>query len=73
MKNEIKYLKKKFGLNEEGFADIPVKYSNVKISRLINGEDMGCTYCFPHGQDTINSKWGKGTRSWKLYRDNRWK
>ena len=66
-------LKKAFGVNEYGLADLPNKISGVKISRLINGQFMGCSYCFPHGLETINRKSKKLQRNWKKYRKNRWK
>lgn len=73
MKNSKK-MKKAFGLNELGFIDFPKKTSNVKISRIAHHEDMGgCSYCFPHGYETINSTLSKNTRSWKKNRKNQWK
>lgn len=34
---------------------------------------MGCSYCFPHGCETINSKEIKFQRNWKKYRKTQWK
>jgi hypothetical protein len=63
-----------FGLNEEGLVDFPKKTSNTKISRIKNSDKMGgCTYCFPHGIETINSKYSKFTRNWKKYRIKQYK
>lgn len=53
---------------EDGFACVPAKYSWTKISRLINGTNMGCMYCFPHGRHTANNKYKKDTKCWKTYR-----
>ncbi|WP_272149268.1 phosphate ABC transporter substrate-binding protein [Tenacibaculum aiptasiae] len=73
MKN-LKRLKKVFGLNEYGFIDFPKKISNVKVSREINYVKMGgCSFCFPHGFETINSTISKNTRSWKKNRKKQWK
>jgi len=57
-----------FGVNEYGFPDLPKKISGVKISRLLKGEEMGCSYCFPHGFETINSRYSKNQRNWKVQR-----
>jgi hypothetical protein len=66
--------KKAFGLNEEGLVDFPKKASNTKISRIKNSDKMGgCTYCFPHGIETTNSKYSKFTRNWKKYRVKQYK
>ncbi|WP_025744151.1 hypothetical protein [Aquimarina pacifica] len=73
MKN-YKKLKKTFGLNEFGFVDFPKKVSNIKISRILHHEEMGgCSYCFPHGYETINATIYKNTRSWKKNRKKQWK
>lgn len=68
---KIKTLKKSFGYNEFGLVDFPKKISNVQISRILYGNEMGCSYCFPHG--TINSKEIKFQRNWKKYRKTQWK
>ena len=48
-----------------GFADIPKKFSNVRLSRIVHGEMRGCSRCFPHGSETDNSTARKNRRSWK--------
>jgi hypothetical protein len=74
MRGEKMYtLSKCFSTDEYGFAEIPMKFSNVKLSRIKNGELMGCSYCFPHGRDTINNHWVNRQRSWKTSRKKRWK
>ena len=62
-----------FSIDEYGFEEIPSKFSNVPLSRIKNGEKMGCSYCFPHGIDTINNRWSNRQRSWKSYRHTKWK
>lgn len=70
---KIKTLKKSFGYNEFGLVDFPKKISNVQISRILYGNEMGYSYCFPHGYETINSKEIKFQRNWKKYRKTQWK
>ncbi|NPA09416.1 MAG: phosphate ABC transporter substrate-binding protein, partial [Chlorobi bacterium] len=41
---KIKTLKKFFGSNEFGLIDFPKKISNVQISRILYGDEMGCSY-----------------------------
>lgn len=72
MKNKRQVVKA-FGKNEFGLVDVPVKISNVQISRLLVGEIMGCSYCFPHGMETSNSVYEKYQRNWKKYRKTKWK
>lgn len=62
-----------YGKTEEGLPDISGKVGNVRLSRLANGRARGCGFCFPHGHETNNSKWGKGRRSWKLYRHTQYR
>jgi hypothetical protein len=62
----------KFGIDEYGFTMIPAKYSNVQISRYVHAK-LNCTYCFPHGIDTINNHWHNQQRSWKTYRKTQYK
>ncbi|WP_415325716.1 phosphate ABC transporter substrate-binding protein [Chryseobacterium sp. MMS23-Vi53] len=69
----FKSLKQAFGINEYRLIDFPKKISNVQVSRIIYGIDMGCSYCFPHGIETINSKEIKFQRNWKKYRKTQWK
>ncbi len=49
-------------------AELPVKCGNVRISRIVNGQERGCSYCFPHGFETSNATWRKKKRSWKYHR-----
>ena len=72
MKRE-KTLKRHFGEDEFGFVAIPDKVSGTTISRVIYGDAMGCSYCFPHGFETINSHRRNNQRSWKKHRRYRWK
>ncbi len=62
-----------FGLDEFGQIDVPKKISNVRIARLLVGNAMGCSYCFPHGIETSNATANKNKRSWKLKRKTKWK
>ena len=71
MKN--KKLKDAFGTNEYQLIDYPKKISNVKISRILYGDKMGCSWYFPHGFETINSKEIKFQRNWKKFRKTQWK
>ena len=41
-KEQLRRIYKRFGLDEFGFSVIPVKFGNVRISRLMNGRDRGC-------------------------------
>ena len=70
----MKKEKKAFGIDEEGSPLIPPKFSNVKMSRIHNYEKMGgCPYCFPHGHETVNSRWNNQERSWKRHRKTQWR
>lgn len=68
---KIKRLQRAFGRNDYGFADIPKKISGTQISRIQIGDDMGCSYCFPHGYETINRTIPE--RNWKSQRKTQWK
>jgi hypothetical protein len=68
-----KKFKKAFGLNEFGLVDFPTKISNVQLSRLEFGNQMGCSWCFPHGYETINSTIDKNRRSWKYTRKTQYR
>lgn len=68
-----KTLRKAFGINEFEMIDYPVKISNVKVARILHGENRGCSYCFPHGFETNNAKYLKYQRNWKKYRKNQYK
>ncbi|MFZ6777333.1 hypothetical protein ACO0LD_10955 [Undibacterium sp. Ji83W] len=72
MKRECSLIKA-FGKNEVGLADIPKKISGITISRIIIGEKSGCSRCFPHGYETINSHIGNRQRNWKKQRKTKWK
>jgi len=48
--------------------ELPVKCGNVRISRIVNGQERGCAYCFPHGFETSNATCRKKKRSWKYHR-----
>lgn len=70
----MKQLKKAFGINEYGMPDIPVRFSGVKISRITKVNKVGgCSFCFPHGIDLINSRDSKFQRSWKKHRKNQYR
>lgn len=47
-----KQMQKAFGINEFGLVDFPVKISNVQVSRIVYGNERGCSWCFPHGWET---------------------
>ena len=70
---KAKTLRQKFGFNEYGLIDFPKKVSGVQISRLMYGNDMGCSYCFPHGLEVVNARYTKFQRNWKKYRKTQWK
>ena len=63
LSNRIFY--KKYGKNEYGFSDIPIKVSNIKISRfrILAKDSSICTYCFPHGIETPNSHYKNRQRN----------
>lgn len=65
--------KKAFGLMEEGLADLPSKISGVMLSRILHGEEMGCSRCFPHGMETRNASRRKNRRSWKYHRSTQYR
>jgi hypothetical protein len=70
---KIKKLEKAFGFNEFEVIDCPQKFSNVQFSRLLYGNLMGCSWCFPHGWETTNSTISKRQRNWKKFRKTKWK
>lgn len=72
MKNN-KFYKKAFGLNHFGMVDFPIKFSNVKISRLKFGDKTGRSWCFPHGFETSNATCLKNKRNWKYNRNKQWR
>ncbi|MFK7969228.1 MAG: phosphate ABC transporter substrate-binding protein [Bacteroidia bacterium] len=73
MKKDKRVFIKAFGENEHGMADFPVKISNIQVSRMEFGNRMGCSYCFPHGYETVNATVSKNTRNWKNHRKNQYK
>jgi hypothetical protein len=57
---------RKYGVDEYGFPMIPVKYSNMKIARIMSGE---CPWDFPyHSCRNYDNK-----KSWKKYRKTQWR
>jgi len=65
---EKKVFIKSFGLNEFNRVDFPRKISNVQISRIEFGVQMGCSWCFPHGYETANATILKNRKNWKFKR-----
>ena len=72
MKREVR-LVRAFGENEAGLADLPKKVSGIVVSRIVLGEDTGCSWCFPHGFETVNSHIVNRQRNWKKQRKTKWK
>lgn len=72
MKRENRLIRA-YGENEAKLADIPRKVSGITISRIVLGEEAGCSYCFPHGYETVNSHMRNRQRSWKKQRKMQWK
>lgn len=73
MKRE-KVLKKVFGEDEFGFPDLPKKISGTKISRVILGDESGCSFCFPHGIETKNGRRScRYSKCWKRNRKTQYK
>ena len=66
-------LRRGFGVDENGQPLVPAKIGNVRMSRIENSNDRGCSYCFPHGRETDNATEEKNTRSWKLGRMTRYR
>jgi hypothetical protein len=66
-------LKKALGKTVAGLPDIPRKMSNVKLSRIVHGEERGCSHCFPHGTETNNCTACKNWRSWKNHRKTQYR
>ncbi len=61
------------GYDDDGFVDVPVRFSNVKISRFFAEPHGECGFCFPHGIETSNATRGKNFRSWKHYRGTQYR
>lgn|GEM_PF-587066 len=53
--------------------ELPVKFGNVRISRIVNGQERDCSFCFPHGLETSNASWRKRRRSWKYHRRHQYR
>lgn len=70
---KIKTLKQNFGINEFGLIAFPKKISGIQISRILYGNELGCSYCFPHGLEVVNAKSTKFQRNWKKYSKYQWK
>lgn len=68
-----KVLIKAFGLTEYDQIDFPRKISNSQIARLIFGDIMGCSRCFPHGLETLNATIAKNKKCWKNYRKKQYR
>ena len=69
-----KQMQKAFGTDAFGLVDFPVKMSNVQVSRIVYGNEKGCSWCFPHGWETGNSTmFTNRQRNWKRFRKTRWK
>jgi hypothetical protein len=66
-------VKKVVGATAEGLPDTPKKMSNIKLSRLVHGDERGCSRCFPHGSETTNSTQAKNRRSWKNNRKTKYR
>ena len=62
-----------FGLTDEGLPDTPEKIGNVRAARVLHGDERGCSFCFPHGCETTNSRWDKDLRCWKRYRKTQYR
>lgn len=70
---KIKIIKRTFGVNDDKQIDLPKKISGIRISRILYGNEMGCSYCFPHGYEVVNAKHTKYQKNWKKYRKTQWK
>ena len=67
-------LARAFGTNDEGLPNLPRRISGVAVARLIHTDDRGgCSFCFPHGSETTNSKFKTNRRSWKNHRKTQYK
>jgi hypothetical protein len=71
--NRKKQMQKAFGVDEFGHFNFPIKISNVRLARLMYGNKSGCSYCFPHGYETVNSTVANRQRNWKRFRKIKWK
>ncbi len=71
--NRRKQMQKAFGVDEFGYFNFPIKISNVRLARLLYGNKSGCSYCFPHGYETVNSTVANRQRNWKKFRKTKWR
>ena len=71
--NKKKQMQKAFGVDEFDYFNFPIKISNVRLARLLYGNKSGCSYCFPHGYETVNSTVANRQRNWKKFRKTKWK
>lgn len=71
--NRLKQMQKAFGVDEFVHFNFPIKISNVRLARLLYGNKSGCSYCFPHGYETVNSTVANRQRNWKRFRKTKWK
>jgi hypothetical protein len=72
-RKDCKAMKRAMGSDDEGFPAMPTKIGNVKLSRIVLGEESGCSRCFPHGFETNNSTESKNRRSWKNHRKTKYR
>lgn len=73
-KKHRKRLRKAFGLVKgHEVIDYPPKISGTQISRLLYGNRLGCSWCFPHGWEVVNSTLDNNQRNWKRFRKTQWK
>ena len=56
-------LRRAFGLDEQGSVMLPLKISNIRLSRIEHVAGGG-TRCFPHGPETTNSTDKKNKKTW---------
>jgi len=68
----FKRFKRAYGLNEFGMINYPKKISGTKLSRILLGDESGCSFCFPHGFETFNSSSNNRQKSWKFLFKKRW-
>jgi hypothetical protein len=62
-------LRKAYGTNEAGLADLPRMISNVRISRIMHcSVERLDSWDFPHGREVPNSTLKNRQRSWKTHR-----
>lgn len=67
-------LRKSFGVDPDtGFDLLSGKVSGTKVSRELLYRIVGCSRCFPHGYETINSTYKNSQRNWKRWRKTQYK